>query len=105
MSATRNRKSPRRRELQRLFDAGKSLACGKDAAQRPGVRQLMVITRGTGGAAIIHIETFMNGDWDSTLEEAEHVFADLGSAIAWLADNCAVDESELRVSTPPPPQG
>jgi hypothetical protein len=101
MCATKSSQQHQRRELQRLFDAGKSLACGKDAAQRPGVRQLVVITRGAAGAAIIHIETYLNGDWDNTLEEAEHAFPDLGSALAWLADNCAVAESELQVPAHP----
>lgn len=65
----------------------------------------MMITRENGGAAIIHIETFMNGDWDSILEERDHVVADLGSAIAWLADNFAVAESELRAAERPRPRG
>jgi hypothetical protein len=97
MCAARNRQKHPRRELQRLFDAGKTLAYGKDAAERPGFRQLVVITRGTGDAAIVHLETYRNGDWDNNLEEAEHAFADLASALAWLAENCAVVESELHV--------
>jgi hypothetical protein len=88
------------RRLQRRFDAGEPLACGADVADRPGVRRLVVITRRADGAAIAHVETFLNGDWDDTLEEEDHVLPDLRAAIAWLAERYAVKASSLRAPAP-----
>jgi hypothetical protein len=53
---------------------------------------------------MVHVETYLSGDWDSTLEEEAHEFAELESALVWLAEKRGVAASELSVPTHPAPK-
>ena len=101
MSEASTREKQRRRALRRLFDAGAPLACAKDALGRPGVRQLVVMTRGAEGAAIVHVEVYVGHDWDHSLEESDQTFSDFDAGLVWLEGQCAVHWSELRVPQRP----
>jgi hypothetical protein len=50
---------------------------------------------------MVHVETYLSGDWDSTLEEEAQEFAELESALVWLAEKRGVAASELSVPTHP----
>lgn len=100
MCAVDRRGEHQRRGIVRSFKLGRPLAFAKDIPARPGVRQMVIISRGVGASAVVRVETYHDNAWDTTLEQTERVFVSLELALQWVETECAVHWSELAVPSP-----
>lgn len=87
----------KRKRLNELFEQGQVLAAASDAPGRLAARQIVSISRSADGRARVHVEHYEPGEWDRSLEEREHYFPDLVTALAWIEKECGVHWPQLHV--------
>lgn len=110
MSEASNRKLERRRrwqrrELVKLFQQGRVLVVSREAPNRPGIAQIVSLSRKPDGMAHVHIEHSYLSSWDDVLDEADYKFQTFDMALDWIETEYDIHWSHFHVPGQPPPGG
>lgn len=92
----RDRISQHEHQLAALFEQGLVLVASGDAANQPGIRQTVSISRSCNGTALVDVEYYYPCEWDHTIDESQQTLPDLHQALVCLEVEYGIHWSQLH---------